>query len=33
MTHIALQEALGGKAVEWMEHVTDEEYGHGPRTV
>jgi quercetin dioxygenase-like cupin family protein len=26
MTHIAVQEALDGKAVEWMEHVTDEEY-------
>src|SRR4051794_39440860 len=27
MTHIAIQEALDGKAVEWMEHVTDELYG------
>ncbi|MDI6836133.1 MAG: cupin domain-containing protein [Rhizobiaceae bacterium] len=27
MTHIAIQEALGGKAVDWLEHVTDEEYG------
>lgn len=26
MTHIAIQEALNGKAVEWMEHVTDDEY-------
>ncbi len=26
MTHIAIQEALDGKAVEWMEHVTDEQY-------
>jgi len=26
MTHIAIQEALGGKAVEWMEQVTDEQY-------
>jgi len=26
MTHIAVQEALDGKVVEWMEHVTDEEY-------
>jgi len=26
MTHIAIQEALNGKAVEWMEKVTDEEY-------
>jgi len=27
MTHIAIQEALDGKTVDWMEHVTDEEYG------
>jgi len=27
MTHIAIQEALDGKAVEWMERVTDEQYG------
>ena len=27
MAHIAIQESLDGKAVEWMEHVTDEEYG------
>ena len=26
MTHIALQERLDGKAVDWMEHVTDEQY-------
>lgn len=26
MTHIALQEALDGKVVEWMEYVTDKEY-------
>lgn len=26
MTHIAVQEALNGKAVTWMEHVTDEQY-------
>ena len=26
MTHIAVQEALGGKNVEWLEHVTDEQY-------
>ncbi len=26
MTHIAIQEALEGKAVEWMEKVTDEQY-------
>ena len=27
MTHIAIQEALDGKAVDWLEHVTDEQYG------
>jgi quercetin dioxygenase-like cupin family protein len=26
MTHIALQEALDGKVVDWMEKVTDEQY-------
>ena len=26
MTHIAIQERLHGKAVEWMEHVTDDQY-------
>ena len=26
MTHIAIQEALDGKAVDWMEHVTEEQY-------
>ena len=26
MTHIAMQEVLNGKAVDWMEKVTDEEY-------
>ncbi len=26
MTHIAIQEQLDGKAVEWMEHVSDEQY-------
>jgi quercetin dioxygenase-like cupin family protein len=26
MTHIAIQEKLDGKAVEWMEKVTDEQY-------
>ena len=26
MTHIAIQEKLNGSAVEWMEHVTDEDY-------
>ena len=28
MTHIAIQENLDGKVVEWMEKVTDEEYYH-----
>jgi quercetin dioxygenase-like cupin family protein len=28
MTHIAIQEALDGKAVDWMEKVSDEQY-HG----
>lgn len=27
MSHIAIQEKLDGNAVEWMEHVTDEQYG------
>ena len=26
MTHIALQEALNGTVVEWLEHVSDEQY-------
>ena len=26
MTHIAIQEALDGKTVDWMEHVSDDEY-------
>jgi quercetin dioxygenase-like cupin family protein len=26
MTHLAIQETLDGKVVEWMEHVTDEQY-------
>jgi quercetin dioxygenase-like cupin family protein len=26
MTHLAIQEALDGKAVDWMEKVTDEQY-------
>jgi hypothetical protein len=29
MTHIAIQERLDGKTVDWMEHVSDEQYrGH-----
>ncbi len=27
MTHIAIQEAKDGKAVEWLEHVSDAQYG------
>jgi hypothetical protein len=27
MTHIAIQETLDGKAVNWMEKVSDEQYG------
>ncbi len=27
MTHIAIQEEAGGKNVEWLEHVSDEQYG------
>lgn len=30
MTHIAIQESLDGKAVDWMEQVSDAEYGAGP---
>ena len=36
MTHIAIQETLEGKAVEWLEHVSDDEYGrrsNGRRTM
>ena len=29
MTHIAIQEELNGKVVEWMEKVTDEQYNAG----
>jgi quercetin dioxygenase-like cupin family protein len=31
MTHIAVQEAADGKAVEWLEHVTDDQYAARPR--
>jgi hypothetical protein len=27
MTHIAIQEELDGKVVDWMEKVTDKQYG------
>jgi quercetin dioxygenase-like cupin family protein len=29
MTHIAIQEALDGKAVEWLEKVSDQQYNSG----
>jgi quercetin dioxygenase-like cupin family protein len=29
MTHIAIQEVLNGTAVEWLEHVSDDQYGIG----
>ena len=33
MTHIAIQEALDGKAVDWMEKVGDEEYQSAPSRI
>jgi quercetin dioxygenase-like cupin family protein len=30
MTHIAIQEAKDGTVVEWLEHVTDEQYSGEP---
>ena len=30
MTHIAIQESLNGKNVDWLEHVNDEQYSAGP---
>jgi quercetin dioxygenase-like cupin family protein len=33
MSHIAIQEKLDGKAVDWMEHVSDAQYSQGaPRS-
>lgn len=32
MTHIAVQESLQGKAVDWLEHVNDADYGAPLRT-
>ena len=32
MTHIAIQESLDGKAVEWLEKVADEQYNAGSTT-
>jgi hypothetical protein len=31
MTHLAIQEHLNGKVVEWMEKVTDEQYAGAAR--
>jgi quercetin dioxygenase-like cupin family protein len=31
MTHIAIVEALDGKTVDWLEKVTDEQYGAGAK--
>jgi hypothetical protein len=31
MTHIAIQERLNGKAVDWMEKVSDEQYQEQPQ--
>jgi hypothetical protein len=31
ITHIAVQEKLDGKAINWMEKVTDEQYQAGSR--
>ncbi len=31
MTHLAIQEALDGEAVHWMEKVSDEQYRRSPR--
>jgi len=30
MSHIAIQEALNGSPVTWMEKVSDEQYQRGP---
>jgi len=30
MVHVAMQEALDGNHVAWLEHVTDEQYGAAP---
>ena len=30
MQHLAIQEALDGRAVDWLEHVSDEDYRRGP---
>jgi hypothetical protein len=30
MTHLAIQEHLDGQTADWMEHVSDDEYGAAP---
>ena len=30
MSHIAIQEVVDGKNVDWLEQVSDEQYGRGP---
>jgi quercetin dioxygenase-like cupin family protein len=30
MTHLAVQERLDGRTVDWMEHVTEEQYARAP---
>jgi quercetin dioxygenase-like cupin family protein len=32
MTHIAIQESLDGTVVEWLEHVSDDQYAAPPRS-
>jgi quercetin dioxygenase-like cupin family protein len=32
MTHLAIQEAKDGRHVDWMEHVSDEQYTVAPTT-
>ena len=32
MTHIAIQERVGGKTVDWLEKVSDTQYGERPAT-
>jgi hypothetical protein len=31
MSHVAIAEALGGKSVDWMEQVSEEQYRRAPR--
>jgi len=32
MTHVAVAEALDGRSVDWLEHVSDEQYAAGSRS-